>query len=153
MSDGRFHKFIWNTYSPSDKCMMNHASFSPTLLRMWNLLVLRLEYSAKTRSIPLLLMPLRDQVINSNDIDCEHDVNCKYIFMHSVIFPWVLGSSHNFSMKDWWDHIYMGPVGPWKICSMLLTYHAGPMDDKFQWLVKQKFLSSFWPMGFNVHDF
>ena len=67
----------------------------------------------------------------------------------SVVFPWVLQSCHSFSMKDWSDHIYMGPVGPWNICPMLLTYHAGPMAT-FINLSNRNFLGPFghWVLKF-----
>ena len=39
-------------------------------------------------------------------------------FVPSIVFPW--RTSH---------HIYMGPVGPWKLCPMLLTY---TMQDPWQ---------------------
>ena len=48
--------------------------------------------------------------------------------LQSVVFPWVLWLLHVVCMKNWSDLIYMGPVGPWKICSMLLSNHMGVWD-------------------------
>ena len=61
------------------------------------------------------------------------------VTVQSVVFPWVLSSFHSFSMTDWSDPIYMGPMGPRKLCPILLTYHAGPMTT-FNDLSNRNFL-------------
>ena len=76
MSDGKFHKLIWNRYSPSDKCLMNHASFSPTLLvgchvdgfvlTHWKYCTEPSIYNGLSVVITTMLNPT-NQSINAND--------------------------------------------------------------------------------------